>query len=63
MPARGKPGKPEAGFPPFPPALEIASRFPHSHIFDEGYTLINKQQPHGIATNVDPRVGPLSFAE
>ena len=31
MTVRGKPGKPKAGFPPFPPPLEIAARFPHSH--------------------------------
>ena len=24
----GKPGKPKTGFPPFPPFLEIAMRFP-----------------------------------
>jgi transposase InsO family protein len=32
MPAAGKPGNPNPGFPPFPPSLEIAARFPHSHI-------------------------------
>jgi hypothetical protein len=31
MTAGGKPGNPKAGFPPFPPSLEIAMRFPHSH--------------------------------
>ena len=31
MPAGGKPGNPKPGFPPFPPSLEIAERFPHSH--------------------------------
>jgi DNA replication protein DnaC len=36
MPAGGKPGKPKAGFPLFPPSLEIAARFPHSHSFDGG---------------------------
>ncbi len=35
MTVRGKPGKPKSGFPPFPTALEIASRFPHSHSFDD----------------------------
>jgi hypothetical protein len=30
-----KPGKPKAGFPPFPQFLEIAARFPHSHRFDD----------------------------
>ncbi len=28
MPARGKPGKPNPGFPPFPPPLEIAGAIP-----------------------------------
>jgi hypothetical protein len=28
MPGRGKPGKPKAGFPPFPPPLEIAAAIP-----------------------------------
>jgi hypothetical protein len=31
MPGPGKRGKPKAGFPRFPPPLEIAPRFPHSH--------------------------------
>ena len=35
MPAGGKPGNPKAGFPPFPPSLEIAERFPHSHRLDD----------------------------
>jgi putative transposase len=35
MPAGGKPGNPTAGFPPFPPSLEIAARFPHSHTHDD----------------------------
>src|ERR1700693_2207522 len=35
MPARGKPGNPTAGFPLFPPSLEIAARFPHSHTHDD----------------------------
>jgi len=30
MTVRGKPGKPKARFPLFPPPLEIAVRFPHS---------------------------------
>jgi hypothetical protein len=34
MTVRGKPGKPTAGFPPFPPPLEIALRFPHSNSSD-----------------------------
>ncbi len=35
MPAGGKPGNPKTGFPPFPPSLEIAGRFPHSHRLDD----------------------------
>jgi transposase InsO family protein len=35
MPAGGKPGNPTPGFPPFPPSLEIAGRFPHSHSPDD----------------------------
>lgn len=31
MTNRGKHGKPTSGFPPFPPLLEIALRFPHSN--------------------------------
>jgi putative transposase len=36
MPARGKPGNPTPGFPPFPPSLEIAAAiptFPHARRF------------------------------
>src|SRR5690349_2709625 len=32
MTARGKPGKPKAGFPPFPPSLESPQRLRASHI-------------------------------
>ena len=34
MPGRGKPGKPNPRFPPFPPPLEILKGFPHSHRSD-----------------------------
>ena len=37
MPDGGKPGNPNPGFPPFPPSLEIAARFPHSHTHDSSY--------------------------
>ena len=55
MTARGKPGKPKASFPSFPPSLEIAKRFPHSHIFDDCYTLKQNQittapQSNGISS-------------
>src|ERR1051325_5419483 len=33
----GKHGNPKSGFPPFPPSLEIALRFPHSHRLDDPY--------------------------
>jgi hypothetical protein len=35
MTGRGKRGKPNPGFPLFPPPLEIAARFPHSHRLDD----------------------------
>ena len=35
MPDGGKRGKPKPGFPRFPPPLEIAPRFPHSHNSDD----------------------------
>ena len=35
MTGRGKRGKPNTGFPLFPPPLEIAARFPHSHRLDD----------------------------
>jgi hypothetical protein len=35
MTGRGKRGKPKGGFPLFPPPLEIAERFPHSHRPDD----------------------------
>src|SRR5665213_98710 len=34
MTVGGKPGNPKPGFPSFPPTLEIAPRFPHSHNLD-----------------------------
>src|SRR6202035_1134499 len=52
MTVRGKPGKPKTGFPPFPPPLEIAARFPHSHRFDSSSyirrrrTLVRQKPPH-----------------
>ena len=35
MTGRGKSGNPNPGFPLFPPPLEIAERFPHSHRLDD----------------------------
>jgi hypothetical protein len=39
MTADGKRGNPKTGFPLFPPALEIAPRFPHFHRPDNGAIL------------------------
>jgi hypothetical protein len=36
----GKRGNPNTGFPLFPPSLEIAPRFPHSHRHDDGFILV-----------------------
>jgi hypothetical protein len=36
----GKRGNPKTGFPFFPPGLEIAPRFPHSHRHDNGFILV-----------------------
>src|SRR6185437_10933540 len=45
MPARGKTGKPTAGFPLFPPPLEIPVGFPHFHRLDLRWTNIFFQRP------------------
>ena len=42
MPGGGKRGKPNCGFPPFPPPLEIATRFPHSHSPDDRFPVSKK---------------------
>src|SRR6266851_3906217 len=47
MAAGGKPGNPTTGFPPFPPSLEIATRFPHSHTrYDFAYNLPGNSKPN-----------------
>src|SRR5207248_858276 len=47
MAAGGKPGNPTTGFPPFPPSLEIATRFPHSHTrYDFAYNLPGNSRPN-----------------
>jgi hypothetical protein len=51
MPGGEKGGKPNPGFPPFPPPLEIAPRFPHSHRPDDDY----RSQKKGT----QPRIAPL----
>ena len=44
MPGGGKRRKPKPGFPRFPPPLEIAPRFPHSHNPDD-YSPVPKSKP------------------
>ena len=39
MTVGGKCGNPKPGFPLFPPPLEIAERFPHSHRPDSSFIL------------------------
>src|ERR1700685_2452579 len=51
MTVRGKPGKPKTGFPPFPPPLEIAARFPHSHRFDSS-SYIRRRRIYKETTNL-----------
>jgi hypothetical protein len=46
MPARGKPGNPTPGFPPFPPPLEIAARFPHFHTHDDSLIINREHRTH-----------------
>jgi hypothetical protein len=45
--AAGKPGKPTTGFPPFPPPLEIAPRFPSHSSGDDCYFCEDKAKPDG----------------
>ena len=54
MTVRGKPGKPKAGFPPFPAPLEIAERFPHSHRFDCFLIYKTTEEP-GEAKTASPK--------
>ena len=42
MTGRGSPGKPQDGFPPLPPPLEIATRFPHSPRLDDELHIVLK---------------------
>ena len=46
MAGRGKRGKPNNGFPLFPPPLEIAARFPHSHRLDDGFLVSTANRKH-----------------
>jgi hypothetical protein len=52
MTAGGKPGNPKTGFPPFPPSLEIAERFPHFHRLDD--SLIIKPERKTLLRKVLP---------
>ena len=45
MTGRGKRGKPKSGFPLFPPPLEIATRFPHSHRPDDDVSISDPEPP------------------
>src|SRR5579883_687809 len=56
MPGRGSRGKLLRSFPPLPPPLEIAARFPHSHSFDdddpETPATQNRKEPSGPLTPI-----------
>ena len=52
MTGRGKRGKPKTGFPPFPPPLEIAPRFPHSHRLDYEFLFPNQLRTHQILERI-----------
>jgi len=57
MTGRGKRGKPKGGFPLFPPPLEIAARFPHSHRpGDEVPSL--RHEPRTPNYRKEPLLGP-----
>ena len=56
MPDRGKPGNPTPGFPPFPPSLEIAARFPHSHTHDDSL-IINRETQNRLRKTVTHVLG------
>jgi hypothetical protein len=68
MPARGKPGKPKAGFPPFPPSLESRKDggFPHSHSFDDWSLYKERLSKAGLTAEpktVNSEGGPKQTAE
>jgi hypothetical protein len=54
MPGGGSRGKLLRSFPPLPPPLEIAARFPHSHSFGYGdiqtHPTENRKEPSGHST-------------
>jgi len=69
MTVRGKPGKPTPGFPPFPPPLEIAPRFPHSHRFDDFFLYQSEAKQPPLRFNnlgwakLNRRNGPSALAK
>ena len=52
MTVGGKPGNPNPGFPPFPPTLEIAPRFPHSH--KHHHYSYNQSETQNLSTELLP---------
>src|SRR5271167_2952599 len=60
MTGGGKPGKPKSGFPPFPPPLEIALRFPHSHSFNDSL-YIKGEVKAALLRNQQRRVGQVDL--
>src|SRR5690242_527253 len=69
MTARGKPGKPKAGFPPFPPSLESPQKQRASHIPTASTTgpLYKKKDKQGRPSaepkTVNSEGGPKQTAE
>jgi len=56
MTGGGKRGKPQSGFPLFPPPLEIVTRFPHSHRLDDE-TLDSETEPPLPNCKKEPLLG------
>ena len=65
MPARGKHGKPNPGFPLFPPPLEIPQERRDSHIptASTTTTLFYLGRPKNLPDNNRPGGGPEQTAE
>ena len=61
MTGRGKRGKPNPGFPLFPPPLEIAARFPHSHRLDDEPLVPDPNHRHQTAER-SPYLAPVVSA-
>ena len=56
MTGGGKRGKLQSGFPLFPPPLEIAARFPHSHRIDDEVPLA-RHEPRTPNYRKEPLLG------